>query len=616
MRIKPSSATLKQALSTLSVPTLKPMMNLLSIPKPRPRLKADMVEAISLRLTGRSLRELWERLDKTQQLAVKEALYGLEGRFEAKRFRAKYGVLPKRIDKGDTTEPTLLHLFLYPPDGYRYFAPTTIPRDFVKQLREFVPEPEEPTVSAVDEIPEFIDRRRIAFVPKGQKPRFDRVLLTRRAMEQPAAYDLFAVLRLVDQGKISVSAKTRRASAVSVRRIAEVLHGGDFFDPNQKKRKSWEQTIGPIRAFAWPWLVQAGKLVQRRGSKLVLNKAGRAAFTAPPAETLRRIWQWWLKSTLLDEFSRMEDIKGQHRGRGKRTMTAVRHRRPLIDDALAECPVGDWVQVDEFFRFMEAAELDVSVTRDPWRLYLVEMRHGSFGFAGNHEWSLLQGRYVLCLLLEYVATLGLVDVAFTDPHGARRDFRHMWGADDLEFLSRYDGLEYFRLNPLGAYCVGQTDEYEPGSPPIRTALTLYTDLRVESATPLPPEELVVLETYARVESDGVWRLDLTRALTAVESGQDVAQLREFLDARDDQPLPEKVEGFIRSVELGARALKRKGPALLIECADKEIAERIAADRRAAKYCVRAGPRGLVVPAKSEAAFRRAAHALGYALPAG
>ena len=616
MRIKPSSATLKQALSTLSVPTLKPMMNLLSIPKPRPRLKADMVEAISLRLTGRSLRELWERLDKTQQLAVKEALYGLEGRFEAKRFRAKYGVLPKRIDKGDTTEPTLLHLFLYPPDGYRYFAPTTIPRDFVKQLREFVPEPEEPTVSAVDEIPEFIDRRRIAFVPKGQKPRFDRVLLTRRAMEQPAAYDLFAVLRLVDQGKISVSAKTRRASAVSVRRIAEVLHGGDFFDPNQKKRKSWEQTIGPIRAFAWPWLVQAGKLVQRRGSKLVLNKAGRAAFTAPPAETRRRIWRWWLKSTLLDEFSRMEDIKGQHRGRGKRTMTAVRHRRPLIDEALAECPVGDWVQVDEFFRFMEAAELDVSVTRDPWRLYLVEMRHGSFGFAGNHEWSLLQGRYVLCLLFEYVATLGLVDVAFTDPHGARRDFRHMWGADDLEFLSRYDGLEYFRLNPLGAYCVGQTDEYEPGSPPIRTALTLYTDLRVESATPLPPEELVVLETYARVESDGVWRLDLTRALSAVESGQDVTQLREFLDARDDQPLPEKVEGFIRSVELGARALKRKGPALLIECADKEIAERIAADRRAAKYCVRAGPRGLVVPARSEAAFRRAAHALGYALPAG
>lgn len=615
MRIELPSATVEKALSALMVPTLKPMMALLSIPKPRPRLKAGMVEAIRLRLTGGPLRELWERLDETQKLAVTETIYGLEGRFNAKRFRAKYGVVPERIDQGDSNDPSLLHLFLYPPDGDRYLPPTTIPRDLEKQLMEFVSEPEEPTVSAVDEVPEYVDRRRIAYVPKGKKPQFDRVPLTRRDMEQAAAYDLLAVLRLIDQGKVAVSAKTRRASAVSVQRVAEVLHGGDFFDPTEK-RKNWEQTIGSIRAFAWPWLVQAGKLVQRRGSKLALTKAGRAAFTAPPAETLRRIWQWWLKSTLLDEFSRMGDIKGQHRGRGKRTMTAARKRRPWINEALAECPMGGWVQVDEFFRFMQAAELDFSVTRQPWNLYLGELKHGSFGFAGSHEWNVLQGRYVLCLLFEYAATLGLVDVAFTNPRGARWDFWHMWGADDLEFLSRYDGLEYFRLNPLGAYGVGQTDEYEPTSPPIQTTLILYTDLRVESAAPLLPEELVVLETYARAESDGVWRLDLPRSLSACESGQDVTRLREFLAARDDQPLPERIEGFIRSVELGARALTREGPALLIKCGDKEIADRIVADRRAAKYCLRAGPRRLVVRARSEAAFRRAAHALGYALPVG
>ena len=615
MRIKLPSATLEDALSGLMVPVLRPMIKLLNLPKPRPRLKVDMVEAIRERLTGRLLRELWERLDETQKLAVAETIHGFDTHFNADRFRAKYGVLPKGFDPDNAEKVSLLRFFFYPPEGYRYFSPTTIPRDLEKQLREFVPEPEFPTVASLEEAPDFVDRRRRAFVPKGQKPKFDRVPLTRRNMELAAAYDLLAVLRLIDSGRISVSRKTRRASAVSVRRVAEVLYDGDFFDATEK-RERWTQYVGPIRSFAWPWLVQAGKLAQLRGSKLTLTKAGRAAFSALPAETLRRTWKGWLKNTLLDEFSRVEEIKGQTRGRGKRTMTAPRKRRPWIDEALAECPVGRWVDVDEFFRFMQAAELDFSVTRYPWHLYLGGPEHGSFGLAGDQSWNLLQGRYVLCLLFEYAATLGLVDVAFTDPHGARRDHIDMWGTDDLEFLSRYDGLEYFRLNSLGAYCVGQTDEYEPGSPPIRTALTLYTDLRVESATPLPPEELVVLETYARVESDGVWRLDLTRALTAVESGQDVAQLREFLDARDDQPLPEKVEGFIRSVELGARALKRKGPALMIECADKKIAERIAADRRAAKYCVRAGPRGLVVPARSETAFRRAAHALGYALPSG
>ena len=611
MRIQLPSATLEDALSGLTVPVLGPMIKLLNLPKPRPRLKKDMVEAIRERLTGRSFRELWERLDKTQQLAVAETIHGFDTHFNADRFRAKYGVLPKGFDPANADKVSLLRFFFYPPDGDRYFLPTTIPRDVAEQLREFVPEPEFPTVASLEEAPDFVDRRRNEFVPKGQKPKFDRVPLTRRNMELAAAYDLLAVLRLIDAGRVSVSRKTRRASAVSVRRVAEVLYDGDFFDATEK-RERWTQYVGPIRSFAWPWLVQAGRLAQLRGSKLTLTKAGRAAFTALPAETVRRIWKGWLTNTLLDEFSRVEAIKGQTRGRGKRTMTAPRKRRPWIDDALAECPVGRWVQVDEFFRFMQAAELDFSVTRYPWHLYLGGLEHGSFGLAGDRSWNALQGRYVLCLLFEYAATLGLVDVAFTDPRGARRDYIDLWGADDLEFLSRYDGLEYFRLNPLGAYCLGLADSYEPSTPPVRTELTLFTDLRVQSTAPLPPEERVLLEAYARAESDGVWRLDLSQAMSAVESGQDVARLREFLTARDDQPLPDRVEGFLRRVEQGSRALTAKGPALMIECAEKAIADRIVADPRASKHCLRAGPRRLVVAARSEAAFRKAAHALGYA----
>ena len=611
MRIKLPSATLEDALSGLMVPVLRPMIKLLNLPKPRPRLKTDMVKAIRERLTGKSLRELWQRLDKTQKLAVAETIHGFDTHFNADRFRAKYGVLPKGFDPDNAEKVSLLRFFFYPPEGYRYFLPTTIPGDLKEQLREFVPEPEFPTVASLEEAPDFVDRRRRVFVPKGQKPKFDRVPLTRRNMELAAAYDLLAVLRLIDSGRISVSRKTRRASAVSVRRVAEMLYDGDFYDPTEK-RKRWTPYVGPIRSFAWPWLVQAGKLAQLRGSKLTLTKAGRAAFTSLPAETLRRTWKGWLKNTLLDEFSRVEEIKGQTRGRGKRTMTAPRKRRPWIDEALAECPVGRWVQVDEFFRFMQAAELDFSVTRYPWHLYLGGPEHGSFGLAGDQSWNALQGRYVLCLVFEYAATLGLVDVAFTDPRDARRDYIGLWGADDLEFLSRYDGLEYFRINPLGAYCLGQTDRYEPATPPVRTALTLFTDLRVQSTAPLPPGERVLLEAYAKTESDCVWRLDLSRSMSAVESGQDVAQLREFLTARDDQPLPDRVEGFLRRVEQGSRALTAKGPALMIECADKAIADRIVADPRASKHCLRAGPRRLVVAARSEKAFRKAAHALGYA----
>ena len=94
------------------------------------------------------------------------------------------------------------------------------------------------------------------------------------------------------------------------------------------------------------------------------------------------------------------------------------------------------------------------------------------------------------------------------------------GSDDLLYLSRYDGLHHFRLNALGAYCLGIAEAYEASTPASRAALTLYPDLSIHADTPLSPDERTLLETYAAVEADGVWRLDLDRALAAIEVGHD------------------------------------------------------------------------------------------------
>ena len=610
----PRNATLSDALALLRSEDLRPMMSRLSVPKPRPTRKADMVAAVENRLVGESLRRLWDDLDETQRFAVSEALHDPESGFHPKRFKAKYGALPAGFGRLGTPESSLLRLLLHPADGYGYGdAPLGIPSDLAKRLRAFVPPPPEVTLAAEDELPEAVDRRRRGYLPKGEKPKFDRVELVRRDMESAAPRDLQSVLRLIDRGRVAVSAKTRRASAAAMQRIAEVLDGGDFFDPTEKKER-WEQTIGPIRAFAWPWLLQAGKLAECRGSKLALTKAGHAALGAPAPQTLRRLWQRWVKSTLLDEFSRIDDIKGQHRGKGRRAMTAASGRRPVIAEALAQCPVGRWVRFDDISRFMQASGLEFGITRDPWKLYIAEAHYGSLGYAGSHDWDLLEGRYLLCFLFEYAATLGMIDVAFIDPEDARPDFASLWGTDEMAWLSRYDGLQYFRLNPLGAYCLGLAAEYEPNIPPGRASLTVFPDRRLCANMPLSPDERLVLDTWANAESDDVWRLDRDRILAAVESGHDADDLRRFLAARDDQPLPETVEGFLRDAERGARALSAQGMALLIECADADIAARLATDARTAKLCLRAGERHLVVRTKSETAFRKAVRALGYGMP--
>jgi hypothetical protein len=628
---------LHEALALLTVDQLKALVSLLPAQE-KPTRKGDLVELVAQHLSGARLRWLWEQLEATQKLAVAEAIYADESVFNPTRFRAKYGELPvfgtQKDRWGYSENPSLLRLFLYRAQRYNDGA-SIVPEDLKQKLLSFVPKPSPPSLTSTDELPEYFERaekayewqeddegitlimgRRAYQVPRQQpkvKTVRHRLPLVRRDTERAAQQDLHTVLRLIDQGKIAVSAKTLQASSVAIEEIASRLHDGDFYE-SAPKNKGAEQVPGPIKAFAWPLLVQAARLAELRGTRLELTKAGRHALGAPAAEILRLIWQRWLKSKLLDEFNRIEAIKGQ-RGRGKHAMTAVEGRRTVIAAALKHCPVGSWVHVDDFLRFMIAAGFSFEVTREPWDLYIADPHYGSLGYEGHHDWEVLQGRYALCLLFEYGATLGMIDVAYVHPAGARGDFREMWGTDDLECLSRYDGLIYVRLNPLGAYNLGLTNTYEPGRVEARAQLTVLPSLQINvSAGALSPDETLLLETYAEKEGDTVWRLDRGKAITAVENGKHLAELREFLQTRDEQPLPETVEGFVTTSERRARALQKKGVALLIECADAEIADLVAYHERTKKFCQRAGERYLVVLADAEAPFRKALHSLGYGMP--
>jgi len=96
--------------------------------------------------------------------------------------------------------------------------------------------------------------------------------LTHRDTERVAQQDLHTVLRLVDKGRIAVSEKTVTRPPQAVEEIASLLRDGDFYALTPKKNTG-DQAIGPIKAYAWPLLVQAAKLAERHGKKLALTKA-------------------------------------------------------------------------------------------------------------------------------------------------------------------------------------------------------------------------------------------------------------------------------------------------------------------------------------------------------
>ena len=586
---------LSELLNSMTVDELKQLLPFLPEELGGNR-KAEIVERITNGLLGgqgKNLKQQYEQLDNWQQLAVAEALYDPEYAFHQVEFRAKYQHLPsfeiqpkKQSRYSFYRLPSRLRLFLFGSD---------LPSEFIPLLKEFVPEPPAVKLPSMTQLPE---------TDKAEEE------MQIRLCEQEALTDLTLLFRLVQQGKLKVSAKTGRATTTTVKLLAQSLSGGDFYDLEHPKRDSWSQEIGGIKAFAWPLLLQAANLAQISGTKLILGKKGTGQVAKPVADTLRLIWSKWQKTTLLDEFRRIETIKGQS-AKG-RVMTAVAPRRLVINAALQKCPVGKWIDVDNFFNYMLASKFDFDVAHDLWKLYLANKQYGALGYQGYSNWTILQGRYVLCLLFEYAATLGMVDVAYIDPEDARDDYRDNWGADDLDFLSRYDGLRYFRLTALGAYCLGITEEYNAPANISDCRFSILPSLTINLVSGRPStDDFLLLDTWAKQEAENSWKLDKAKAIQALENGHDITVLEAFLQGKDEQLLPEAVEGFINTIRKQGGAMKQVSVALLLECSSEAIAKTLAGHQETRKLCQRVGKKQLVVKLNQEEKFRQAARIVGY-----
>jgi len=274
--------------------------------------------------------------------------------------------------------------------------------------------------------------------------------VTIRCTAPDALSNLVAVLELTVDGQMRCSASTRRPFAATVRLVDDVLVGGDYYDAGGE----------PIAAFGWPMLLQSGGLARLAGTTLELTPRGEAVLAQPSYQALGTLWERWRKSVSHDELSRIEAIRGQHKAA---TLTPAARRRAAVADGLAAVRPGEWIDADTMLGILATQPAPLMAARSRialWRLYVADSCRGSLGHAGGLAWAVVEGRYALCVLFEYAATMGVVDVAYTDPRGAREDYRGLWGADGYDCLSRYDGLAAVRVNELGAAIL-----HDPGALP-------------------------------------------------------------------------------------------------------------------------------------------------------
>ena len=555
--------------------------------------KADRLEFLVKALTSpESLRQLWGHMDDLQRTYVAEA-YHNGGEININAFVSRYGKLPQRSkrDKWSYREdPILADLIVHN---------LRIPDDLMPVLAGLVPALEPFRLDGIEQAP--------VSMATGKET----LPLLRADTEAAGWHDLIMYLHMLDEQKITISTNGK-LTPKSVHMLAGSLMRGDFLPLDAETK--FDDTIRPagLHHFAL-----AADLVNRRSGKLTAQ--GRALVDTEDPELLLTAVETWTAASNYDELSRLSHIRGQ-RARGLH-LTNPAERRDRIVEALSWCPVGVWIDVAAFYRALIIWHFDFSLEEGGAQNLYVGYRYGSRGYYEpwadtTDAWLLVNGLYVNAVLWETLATLGALDILFVAPDDA--DFPAITYTDtEGDYYSRYDGLKYFRITPLGAYLLGQAGAYTHAKAAEPPPLAVRPDgqIQILDAERMTPVVHSRLAQIAVPVGENLYRLDATQVLGAIAEGADPADFVTFMERVGQQPLPAEVAQWFDAVVANSVAFSVKSEAVLIRPRTAALAQLAVDDQELNKYCRLLDERTLVVTANRVNAFGKRLHELGYGLDA-
>jgi hypothetical protein len=548
--------------------------------------KAERAEFLARTLTSAAeVRRLWGEMDELSHKAI-AAAYHNEGNFDADAFVAQYGGLPPRPRKDRWSwygEPILLDLFI---------QNNTIHGALLPLLAPLVPEPERFQL-------EGIEAESVTVVLNGEQ-----VPCAIALREEPGRRDLLTLLGMMNQGVLKLGSTSSRLTPKSVELLRQQLVAGDFGDEAAAADDS-------ILCFGLNIFAQQAGLLTSQGK---LTDTGSRYLTTEDPALLLDAFEHWSEKGDFDAVTRIEAIRGL-RARGIR-LTPPAERNQRIVEALSWCPASVWISLLDFYRAVKIWHFDFEIERGG----LEKLYVGYSGYNNNYgewasaqsQWLLTTGLYINAVLWEILAGIGALDIAYMeDAEGVFP--AEVYAYDDVIY-SRYDGLMYFRINPLGAYLFGQADAYVPSLPVDPGLFSVAAD----GCIALLPHAPLSAAHHAQLEQigdpvEGGYQLSVPKLLALLETAPNLDLPRTFLEQRNRGPLPATIIDLLRRVEEDSSALQIQSKALIVRVRSDAVAQAVLNDPTTGKIVRRLDERTFLIPANKETALRNALRVLGYGL---
>lgn len=506
------------------------------------RRKADMVDALYKYLSvEENIIDIWNNISKYERELISEYVRS-EGTLEYKEI--------KDIMKKHNQKETSLNRFGCGMYEYFYdiskanllFIQGRMPKEIYNILKKQV-KPIKVEFTAVDlNIDKYIDNEK----------EYRKFISIREEFEK----DFVAIIKLVNSSKFKTTKSAQMPNKTAMIKMHEVMKNKELFYENQEDIEDIRTIDKTIRLYGISKLLLESEILESISGTLSLGEHSDKFLMMNIAKRCKFLLDRYVQADI-DELKRINEmrIRTQHLGNYSRC-------RKVILKYLKKLPIDKWINIEQFFKFIKKLDRNF-LKKEVGNIYRYN-DYEHFYYENSNCWEDETGRFIEVVLIEYLSTMGIVDLLIHeewDDYGDTTYFR----------------VDYLKLTPLGAHVIGVNKEYKVDEIKDETGIIIQPNYEI-----MVPEggmkevHCIYLDKFAEKLSEdtvSIYKISFKSMVRALDNEISIEKIIQYFEKFSHNEMPQNVLMSLNQWKEESKKIKIR-TVTIVETNDKYLMEEL------------------------------------------
>ena len=347
--------------------------------------------------------------------------------------------------------------------------------------------------------------------------------------------DFVSIIKLVNSAKFKTTKASQMPNKTAMIKMNEVMINKEiFYEDDINDIRVIDNTI---RLYGISKLLLESEILEIQNGTLILGDYADDFLMMNTAEKSKFLLEAYIKADI-NELKRINELKLKTDYEGDYSTC-----RNVILKYLKKAPIDKWINIEQLLKLIK--KLDRNFLEKEVGTIYTYSDYEHYYYPNQNSWEDEEGRFIEVVLIEYLASIGIVDLLITDD----------WNDDDIEYFK----VEYLKLTPLGAHILGINDDYKVEKIKDETGIIIQPNYEIMVPEGSMKEvHCIYLDRFAEKLSEdtvSIYKISFKAMVTALDNEISIEEITEYFKEFSQNEIPVNVSVSLNQWQEESKRIK-------------------------------------------------------------